>query len=186
VRVLGWMIVGIGTTLVSTASQAQICDPKYPVCIQAYGVGGNRIDCSFTSLPQCQVSASGLSAQCFANHILPRDRRGADVVKKPPPTKSVTSKISQPLEPKKANGTGRSLDQFRLRMPDEMRKKLAEAAMANGRSLNDEIIHRLMQTLEREGTQKKLSDSLKSRSDRLANVEKEIATLVRQLKLRDD
>ena len=67
-----------------------------------------------------------------------------------------------------------------------MREKLVEAAMANGRSLNDEIIYRLMQTLEREGTRKKLSDSLKSRGDRLANVEIEIATLVEQLRLCDD
>jgi hypothetical protein len=66
-RGLGWMIVGIATTLASTASQAQTYDPNYPVCIQAYGVGGSHIDCSYTSLSQCQASASGLSAQCFAN-----------------------------------------------------------------------------------------------------------------------
>ncbi len=58
--------------------------------------------------------------------------------------------------------------------------------MANGRSLNDEIIYRLMQTLQREGARKRLSDSLKSRGDRLASVEKEIASLVERLRLRDD
>lgn len=67
-----------------------------------------------------------------------------------------------------------------------MRDKLAEAAMANGRSLNDEIIHRLMKTLEREETQKKLSDSLKAQGDRLAKVEEEIAALVQQLRLGDN
>jgi hypothetical protein len=67
-----------------------------------------------------------------------------------------------------------------------MREKLADAAMANGRSLNDEIIYRLMQSLQREGTWKRLSDSLKSQGDHLAKVEKEIATLVRQLRLSDD
>jgi hypothetical protein len=107
-------------------------------------------------------------------------------MKKATPPKSVTTKTPRPLELKKATGTGRTLDQFRLRLPDEMREKLAEAAMSNGRSLNDEIIYRLMQTLEREGTRKKLSDSLKAHGDRLANVEKEIATLVQQLRLRDD
>jgi Arc-like DNA binding domain len=107
-------------------------------------------------------------------------------VKKTTPTKSVTSKATRPIELKKATGTGRTLDQFRLRLPNEMREKLVEAAMANGRSLNDEIIYRLMQTVEREETRKKLSDSLKSRGDRLANVEIEIATLVEQLRLCDD
>jgi hypothetical protein len=107
-------------------------------------------------------------------------------VKKATPTKSVTSKATRPLESKKATGPGKASDEFWLRLPDEMLEKLAEAATANGRSLNDEIVYRLMQTLEREGTRKKLSDSLKARDDRLANVEKELASLVQQLRPRDD
>jgi hypothetical protein len=47
-----------------------------------------------------------------------------------------------------------------------MREKCTEAAMANGRSINDEIIYRLLQTLEREGAKKKPSDSFKARGDR--------------------
>jgi Protein of unknown function (DUF3551) len=66
-RVLAWTIVWIATNLASTVSQAQTYDPNYPVCIQAYGIGGSHIDCSYRSLSQCQASASGLSAQCFAN-----------------------------------------------------------------------------------------------------------------------
>ena len=66
-RVLGRMIVGMATTLVSTASQAQTYDPNYPVCIQTYSISGTHIDCSYTSLFQCKASASGLPAQCFAN-----------------------------------------------------------------------------------------------------------------------
>jgi hypothetical protein len=108
------------------------------------------------------------------------------VKKATPAPKSVTTKTPRPLQSKKGTETGRTSDQFRLRLPEEMREKLAEAAMANGRSLNDEIIYRLMQTLERERTRKKLSDSLKAHGDRLANVEKEIATLVQQLRLSDD
>jgi len=107
-------------------------------------------------------------------------------VKKATPTKSTTSKTTRPLQLKKVAGAGSTSDQFRLRLPDEIREKLAEAAMANGRSLNDEIIYRLMQTLQREGARKRLSDSLKSRGDRLASVEKEIASLVERLRLRDD
>jgi hypothetical protein len=63
-----------------------------------------------------------------------------------------------------------------------MREKLAEAATANGRSLNGEIIHRLTESLERDET-KKLSDHLRTQGDRLAKVEEGIAALVEQLRL---
>ena len=66
-----------------------------------------------------------------------------------------------------------------------MRDKLVEAAMANGRSINDEIIDRLTQSLERDEMQR-LSDRLKAQGDRLAKFEGEIASMVEQLRLRDD
>jgi Arc-like DNA binding domain len=83
---------------------------------------------------------------------------------------------------KKAAGTGRTSDRFQLRLPEGMRDKLVEAA--NGRSLNDEIIQRLTQSLERDEMQK-LSDRLKAQGDRLAKFEGEIASMVEQLRLRD-
>jgi hypothetical protein len=90
------------------------------------------------------------------------------------------------LEPKIAAGTGSTSDRFQLRLPDGMRDQLAEAATANGRALNGEIIHRLTQSLERDARQKKLSQHLKMQGDRVAKVEKEIAALVQQLRLSDD
>lgn len=84
---------------------------------------------------------------------------------------------------KKATATGRAADRFQLRLPEGMRDKLVEAA--NGRSLNDEIIERLTQSLERDEMQK-LSDRLKAQGDRLAKFEGEIASMVEQLRLRDD
>ena len=96
--------------------------------------------------------------------------------------KSVQRVRGRRLESKKATGVERTLDQFQFHLPDLMRDKLAEAATANGRSLNDEIIHRLTQSLERD-EMKKLSDHLKTRGDRLAKVEEEIAALVEQLRL---
>jgi len=67
-----------------------------------------------------------------------------------------------------------------------MRDQLAEAATANAHSLNDEIIQRLTQSLERDGRQQKLSQHLKIQGNRLAEVEEEIAALVQQLRLSDD
>ena len=86
---------------------------------------------------------------------------------------------------KKATGTGRTSDRIQLRLPEGMRDKLVEAAMANGRSISDEIIDRLTQSLERD-EMKRLSDRLKAQSDRLATFEGEIASMVEQLRLRDD
>ena len=106
--------------------------------------------------------------------------------KKANPAKSVTRVTARRLEPKMAAGTGSTSDRFQLRLPDGMRDQLAEAATANARSLNDEIIQRLTQSLERDGRQQKLSQHLKIQGNRLAEVEEEIAALVQQLRLSDD
>lgn len=53
--------------LAAAPSHAQTYDPNFPVCLQVYVPRGGYIDCSFTSLPQCQATASGRGAQCYAN-----------------------------------------------------------------------------------------------------------------------
>lgn len=65
-RVLALAILAIGAASAAAPAQAQTYDPNYPVCLHVYG----RItyyDCSYTSLPQCNMSASGRSAQCEIN-----------------------------------------------------------------------------------------------------------------------
>jgi hypothetical protein len=52
---------------------------NYPVCIQVYAPM-NYIECGFTSIPQCNASASGRAAMCFVNPYFvsaaePRRRR---------------------------------------------------------------------------------------------------------------
>jgi hypothetical protein len=66
-RVLACTILTIATVLVAAPARAQTYDPNYPVCLQAYGIDGGYIDCSFTSLAQCAASASGRAAQCLNN-----------------------------------------------------------------------------------------------------------------------
>ena len=66
-RKLVWMILAIGTVSAVTPVQAQTYDPNFPVCLQVYGRGANYIACSYTSIPQCQASASGRAAQCIVN-----------------------------------------------------------------------------------------------------------------------
>ena len=86
---------------------------------------------------------------------------------------------------KKAAAAGKVSDRLQFRLPEGMRDRLVEAATANGRTLNEEIIDRLTQSLERDRMQR-LSSRLKEQGDRLATVEGEIATIVEQLRLRDE
>lgn len=49
-------------------SQAQTYDPAYPVCLQIYqSMTDYYFECAYTSMPQCQASASGRNASCVVN-----------------------------------------------------------------------------------------------------------------------
>lgn len=57
-----------GTILAGAPALAQTYDPNYPFCMQVVSMdGGLYIDCSFTSMAQCQATASGLAGQCLDN-----------------------------------------------------------------------------------------------------------------------
>lgn len=64
---LAWTLLGIGTTLATAPAQAQTYDPNYPICLQTYGRAGSYIACGYTSMAQCNSSASGRAAQCITN-----------------------------------------------------------------------------------------------------------------------
>jgi Protein of unknown function (DUF3551) len=49
------------------SAKAQTYDPRYPVCSVIYKIDGSSIECSYTTMAQCQASASGRAAQCLAN-----------------------------------------------------------------------------------------------------------------------
>jgi hypothetical protein len=46
---------------------AQTYDPAYPVCLHVWTWANDYYDCTYTTLPQCNASASGRSAQCLIN-----------------------------------------------------------------------------------------------------------------------
>jgi hypothetical protein len=63
-RFLALAILAIAAA--SAPAQAQTYDPNYPVCLHVMG----RIsyyECAYYTLPQCNASASGRSAQCVIN-----------------------------------------------------------------------------------------------------------------------
>ena len=61
------MMLGLGAILAEAPTRAQTYDPRYPICLQSCALGGCKIECDFTSLAQCNSSASGRAAQCLAN-----------------------------------------------------------------------------------------------------------------------
>ena len=67
-RIPALAILTMATVLTATPALTQTYDPKYPVCLQVYqGFTDFYFECAYTSLRQCQMSASGRSAQCVNN-----------------------------------------------------------------------------------------------------------------------
>jgi hypothetical protein len=65
-RILALAILAIATVSVARPAAAQTYDPRYPVCLHVYGPL-NYYECRYTSLPQCNGSASGRAAECMVN-----------------------------------------------------------------------------------------------------------------------
>jgi hypothetical protein len=61
-RILALAILAIGTVSIGPAA-AQTYDPDYPVCLR----WAHYYECHYTSLAQCNASASGRAAQCMIN-----------------------------------------------------------------------------------------------------------------------
>ena len=65
----------ISALVVPSSARAQTYDPAYPVCLQTYGIDGSYISCSYNTMAQCQMSASGRAAQCVTNPYFGYRRR---------------------------------------------------------------------------------------------------------------
>jgi Protein of unknown function (DUF3551) len=84
-RVTSLALAALAIAIVSLArpADAQTYDPAYPVCLQIYqgGMADYYFECAYTSMPQCQASASGRAAQCVVNpyygkgKVAPRKKR---------------------------------------------------------------------------------------------------------------
>jgi hypothetical protein len=79
-RVLALTILTIAMGSAAAPASAQTYAPGYPVCLHVYGPV-TYYECRYTSLPQCNLSASGRAAQCvvnpyFANAEVVRPSRG--------------------------------------------------------------------------------------------------------------
>jgi hypothetical protein len=65
-RHLALAILTIATASVAGPAMAQTYAGGYPVCLHVYGPI-TYYECRYTSLPQCNASASGRAAQCDLN-----------------------------------------------------------------------------------------------------------------------
>ena len=81
-RISALAILAIVTISAAAPARAQTYDPNYPVCLQGYqGMVDYYYECAYTSLQQCNASASGRAAQCIVNpyyagpRSAPRSRR---------------------------------------------------------------------------------------------------------------
>jgi hypothetical protein len=63
------------TFLAAAPAQAQTYNPKYPVCLQTYHIGGGIIKCDYDTLAQCNTTALGLGGQCIENPFFCRPAR---------------------------------------------------------------------------------------------------------------
>jgi Protein of unknown function (DUF3551) len=61
-------VLALAMAVMAAPVSAQTYDPKYPVCMHVYGeLQGERMDCVFTSMSQCQATATGRPAVCLIN-----------------------------------------------------------------------------------------------------------------------
>ncbi len=61
-------LLAIGMVWAAAPAQAQTYDPAYPVCMHVVGpLGGDYYDCSYYTMEQCRISASGRAATCDIN-----------------------------------------------------------------------------------------------------------------------
>jgi hypothetical protein len=65
-RILALAVLAIGTIAAAGPAAAQTYAPNYPVCLHVYGPL-TYYECRYTSLAQCNLSASGRPAQCVLN-----------------------------------------------------------------------------------------------------------------------
>jgi hypothetical protein len=65
-RSLVLAILAIGAASIVGPARAQTYAPGYPVCLHVYGPI-TYYECSYTSLAQCNATASGRGAQCVTN-----------------------------------------------------------------------------------------------------------------------
>ena len=84
-RVSALAILTIFTVLTAAPADAQTYGGNGPICLERYQWGGSRsIYCDYSSIAQCQATASGLSAMCITNPYYSNAREPREPVYRQP------------------------------------------------------------------------------------------------------
>jgi hypothetical protein len=67
---LALAVLGAGFAVPSAPAEAR----EYPFCLLGRDTAGGRGDCSFSTYQQCQATASGTYASCYANPYVAYDQ----------------------------------------------------------------------------------------------------------------
>jgi Protein of unknown function (DUF3551) len=105
-RILALAILAIGTVSIG---RAQMCDPAYPVCLYVYK-GANYYECRYTSLPQCNASASGAGLGASSIRILRARKRPQIIGGIAAPTNSAPTACAEAALHRQAPSLGREGD----------------------------------------------------------------------------
>ena len=65
-RIAALAVLALGAISFAAPAQAGTYGGGYPVCLQVYGPL-NYIECDYSSIGQCNMSAAGRAAQCIVN-----------------------------------------------------------------------------------------------------------------------
>jgi len=68
-RIAALAVLTLGAVSLAAPAHAQTYGSDYPVCLHVYGPV-NYYECNYSSIPQCNMSASGRAAQCIVNPYL--------------------------------------------------------------------------------------------------------------------
>jgi hypothetical protein len=63
-RIFALAILLIGAAAETAPAHAQTYGRNFPICLQSCALGGCKIECDYTSLAQCNASASDRAAKC--------------------------------------------------------------------------------------------------------------------------
>ena len=94
-RALAGVIFGTAIIVSAEPTCAQTYDRNYPVCMEATNGEGSQIDCSFSSMEQCNNGVNS-TERCFSNPYYkpppPEPEPVAEAPPAPPVTKSKKTK----------------------------------------------------------------------------------------------
>ena len=107
-RILALAILAIGRVSIGPAA-AQMYDPAYPVCLYVYK-GANYYECRYTSLPQCNASASGAGLGASSIRILRARKRPQIIGGIAAPTNSAPTACAEAALHRQAPSLGREGD----------------------------------------------------------------------------